>query len=52
MNYHKKGAGRKETHSRARRNTVGITFKRSALTHDQVPKYYSQELLQTMPPLL
>jgi hypothetical protein len=30
---------------------VGLLFKRSALTHDQVPEYYFQQLLQTaLPP--
>jgi hypothetical protein len=28
----------------------GVLFKRSALTHDQVPQYYFQQLLQTLPP--
>ena len=31
------------------RYRVGLVFKRSALTHDQVPQYYFQQLLQTVP---
>jgi hypothetical protein len=38
--------------SLACRFAVGLMFKRSALTHDQVPQYYFQQLLQTLPPPL
>ena len=29
---------------------LGMLFKRSALTHDQVPEYYFKQLLLTLPP--
>jgi hypothetical protein len=32
-----------------RRYRAGLVFKRSALSHDQVPQYYFQQLLQTLP---
>jgi hypothetical protein len=31
------------------RYRAGLMFKRSALSHDQVPQYYFQQLLQTLP---